>query len=180
MIWCCDSSNFFRLLSSSWFIIYKSKVFRKVFCSHLHMKKYEKVLVDLIAVLAWKWILLENSLDYPVNVFLCAYRHGTSIVIYALEWSQAVLAAPRWEIVEWVFYHWPNTIAFRKLRLSGCSKSGAFWVLMMGEKILHFMLCFNIFSTECSSGFSVHYNSYVLAPFIASDGPEIRLNQLNT
>jgi len=37
MIWCSESSYFFWLHSSSWFIIYKSRHFRNVFCFHHHV-----------------------------------------------------------------------------------------------------------------------------------------------
>jgi len=42
----------------------------------------------------------RNSLAYAVNVFLCASRRGTSIAMYALEWSHAVLAIPSTVLVQ--------------------------------------------------------------------------------
>ena len=42
----------------------------------------------------------RNTLEYSVNVFLCASRRGTSVAIYALECSHAVLAVPRSVLVQ--------------------------------------------------------------------------------
>jgi len=41
-----------------------------------------------------------NSLDYAVNIFLCSSRLGSSIAVFALEWSHAVLDDPTSLFVE--------------------------------------------------------------------------------
>jgi hypothetical protein len=66
------------------------------------------------------WILLESRLDYPVNIFLCASRRGTSIAIYALEGSHAVLLASKSVLVEWYIY--------RCAEHDSCQEIEAFWV----------------------------------------------------
>ena len=45
----------------------------------------------------------RNTLEYSVNVFLCASRRGTSVAIYALEWGHTVLAVPRSVLVQRFF-----------------------------------------------------------------------------
>ena len=134
------------------------------------------------------WILLENGLDYPVNVFLCASRGGTSIAICVLEWSHVVFAVPRCVVVEWFLYRCPEH--------NSCHGIEAFWVLSIFRSVSAddgwrdpafqtLRLTYTrlrSFAISSSLKFVCRILKFicVLAPFIASDCPEIRPSKLNT